>query len=71
MKCRKCLNEYSNPEIEDGVAYFICSKCGDLYEVKDYLPQTKEQVLGKIEVAFADVVLGDGIGLLEAQALDD
>lgn len=71
VKCRTCHNEYPKPIITDEVAYFVCSECGDVYEVKNYHPQTKEQLIEKIDTAFADVVLGDGIGLFEAQAIDD
>jgi len=71
VKCRVCNYEYPKPEIVDGVAYFVCSECGGIYEVKGYQPQTKEQLIEKVEAAFSDQVLGDGIGLFEAQALDD
>lgn len=70
MKCRTCHNEYPKPEIADGVAYFVCSECGGMYEVKNYHAYTKDQIIEKIETAFSDVKLGDGIGLFEAQALD-
>jgi hypothetical protein len=71
VKCRACPNEYSEPEIIDGLAYFVCSECGDVHEVKNYHPHTKEQLIEIINVAFSKVSLGDGIGLLEAQALDN
>lgn len=71
MKCRECRNEYTEPDIIEGVACFVCAACGDLYEVVNYKYQTKEQLIERIESAFSGVVLGDGIGLFEAQALDD
>jgi len=71
MKCRACTDECPKPDITDGVAYFACTNCGYVHEVKNYHAYTKEQIIGKIEAAFSGVVLGKGIGLFEAQALDD
>jgi len=71
VKCRVCTNEYSKPETVDETTYFVCPECGDVYEVKNYCPQTKEQLIIKIEAAFSDVTLGNGTGLFEAQAIDD
>jgi len=55
----------------DEVAFFICSECGDSFEVKNYHFQTTEELIKAIEKAFSGVVLGNDIGLLEAQAIDD
>ena len=71
MKCNSCSCEYPKAKIIDGVGYFVCSECGEIYEVKNYRLQSKEQLIEKIESAFLGVVLGDGVGLYEAQALDN
>ena len=71
MKCSSCSDEYPEPDIIDNVAYFVCSSCGHLHEVKNYQALTKDQIIEKIEAAFAGITLGEGIGLFEAQALDD
>ncbi len=71
MKCRACTNEYIKAEIVDGTAYFVCSECGDVYEVEKYYLLTKGELIKEIETAFSEVSLGDGIGLFEAQALDN
>ncbi|GAB6910113.1 conserved hypothetical protein [Desulfosarcina cetonica] len=71
MKCVSCSDEYPEPEIIDNVAYFVCSSCGHLHEVNNYKDLTKDQIIEKIEAAFSGVTLGDGIGLFEAQAIDD
>ena len=71
MKCSSCSDEYPEPDIIDNVAYFVCSSCGHLHEVKNYQAVTKDQIIEKIEAAFAGITLGEGIGLFEAQALDD
>lgn len=44
-----------------------------LVDAEAWLAYTKraDNLIGKIETAFANVVLGDGIGLLEAGGLDD
>ena len=34
MKC--CRKDLENPDIIDGTAYFVCTECGELREVKDY-----------------------------------
>lgn len=34
MKC--CRKELENPDIIDGIAYFVCAECGELQEIKDY-----------------------------------
>ena len=70
MKCSSCSDEYPEPDIIDNVAYFVCSSCGHLHEVKNYQAVTKDQIIEKIEAAFAGITLGEGIGLFEAQALD-
>ena len=36
MKCSSCSDEYPEPDIIDNVAYFVCSSCGHLHEVKNY-----------------------------------
>ena len=41
MKC--CRKELENPEIIDGTAYFVCTKCGELREVKDYRVYSTEE----------------------------
>ncbi len=71
MKCKACRNECPKPDLIDDVAFFVCSECGHDYEVRNYHPYTKEQIIEKIEEAFSGVVLGEGIGLFEAQAIDD
>ena len=71
MKCRACSDEYPEPDIVDDITYFVCSSCGHVHEVKNYHAYTEDQIIGKIETAFSGVVLGQGIGLFEAQALDD
>lgn len=71
MKCKVCSNEYPEPELVNGIAYFICEECGNVHEVINYHGHTKEQVIDEIEIAFSGTVLGDGVGLFEAQALDD
>lgn len=71
MKCSSCSNEYPEPDIIDNIANLVCSNCGHLHEVKDYQALTKDQIIEKIEAAFSGVTLGDGIGLFEAQAIDD
>jgi len=71
MKCFACSAEYPEPDIIEDIAYFICSSCGHVHEVKNYHPYSKDQIIEKIESAFSGVVLGQGIGLFEAQALDD
>ncbi len=71
MKCSTCSIEYPEPDIIDNIAYFVCSSCGHLHEVKNYQAHTKDQIIEIIEAAFSGVTLGEGIGLFEAQALDD
>ena len=71
MNCSSCTIEYPEPEIIDNVAYFVCSNCGHLHEVKNYQAHTKDQIIRIIEAAFSGVALGEGIGLFEAQAIDD
>jgi hypothetical protein len=71
MKCSSCSNEYPEPDIIDDVAFFVCSSCGHLHEVKNYKAHTKNQIIEIVETAFSGVTLGEGIGLFEAQALDD
>ena len=71
MRCIACKNEYPNPDIIDGTAYFVCTECGHVYQIKHYHPCTKAQIIAEIEMAFSGVVLGEGIGLFEGQALDD
>ena len=55
----------------DGVAYFICSSCGHVLEINNYCVRTKDEIIELIKEAFAGIVLGRGIGLYEAQAIDD
>ena len=43
MKCNSCANEYPQPEIIEGTAYFVCVNCGNVHEVKDYQVYTKEE----------------------------
>lgn len=71
MKCRACSTEYPEPDIIDDIAFFVCSGCGHVHEVKNFQAHTKDQIIEKIEAAFSGVILGQGIGLFEAQALDD
>ncbi|MBV1911379.1 MAG: hypothetical protein KUG78_18955 [Kangiellaceae bacterium] len=71
MKCITCKKEYDKPVIINDTTYFTCSNCGNVHEVKKYHGYTKDQIIGKIQAAFSSVVLGDGIGLFEAQALDN
>ncbi len=71
MKCSACSDEYPEPDIIEDIAFFICASCGHVHEVKNYHPYSKDQIIEKIETAFSGVVLGQGTGLFEAQALDD
>lgn len=71
MNCIACSNEYPAPDIIEGTAYFVCTNCGEVHEVKNYRGYTRDEITAKIEEAFAGVVLGNGVGLFEAQALDD
>lgn len=43
MKCRACQNKYPTPDIIDGTAYFVCSSCGNVYEVENYREYTSEE----------------------------
>ena len=36
MKCEDCRKKYPPPDVVDGVACFVCSACGNLYEVGNY-----------------------------------
>ncbi len=71
MKCTSCSYRYPESDIVDNVAHFVCSKCGHSHAVKNYQGFTKAQIIEKIEAAFSGVTLGHGIGLFEAQAIDD
>ena len=45
MNCRACPNEYPEPNIINGTAYFVCENCGDVYEVDNYRVYTKEELI--------------------------
>ena len=47
MKCKGCSTKYSEPDIIDGTAYFVCSNCGNFHEVKNYRVYTNQE---RIEV---------------------
>ena len=49
MKCRACPNEYPEPDVLDGNAYFVCAYCGDVYEIENYRVYTPEQRIGIFE----------------------
>ncbi len=55
----------------DGKAYFVCLNCGDLQEVANYQARTQGQIIEMVKDAFCGVELGNGIGLLQAQAIDN
>jgi len=71
VKCHQCNTDYYGPDIKDSTAYFVCLDCGHCYEVENYHGFTKEQIIERIEKAFSGVVLGNGVGLWQAQAIDD
>ena len=71
MNCTACSNEYDKPEIIDGITYFVCSSCGHVFECKASVFVNSDEVIQKIDNAFSDVILEGGIGLLQAQAIDD
>lgn len=71
MKCHQCNADYGDPNVYDSTAYFVCLECGQSYEVDNYHGFSKEQVIERVERAFSAVVLGNGIGLWQAQAIDD
>lgn len=43
MKCKACPHDYPEPDIIDGTAYFVCSRCGHVYEVENYRIYTTEE----------------------------
>lgn len=43
MKC--CKKELENPDVIDGTAYFVCTECGELYEIKDYREYSAKESL--------------------------
>jgi hypothetical protein len=49
MKCRACPEDYPEPQIIDGVAYFVCADCGDVYEVDNYRVYTHEELVDVFE----------------------
>ncbi|MGF2687293.1 DUF6714 family protein [Marinobacter sp. DUT-3] len=71
MKCKACSDEYPKPDMVDGTAYFVCMNCGDLQEVANYHARTQDQIIEMVKDAFCGVELGNGIGLLQAQAIDN
>ena len=70
MKCKVCDEEIPKLDVMDGIAYFVCSNCGDLHEVENHCVYTREQMVAMVKNAFRWVELGDGIGLLQAQCID-
>ena len=71
MKCGSCQSVYPDPDIVGGIAYFVCAGCGNIFEIKDYAPIQTQELKDQIVAAFGDVELGQGIGLYQAQAIDD
>lgn len=49
MKCRACPNEYPEPDVIDGTAYFVCASCGNVHEVENYRVYTPEERIEKFE----------------------
>jgi len=49
MKCRACPNEYPEPDVVDGTAYFVCGSCGDVHEVENYRVYTAEERINLFE----------------------
>ncbi len=45
MKCQDCPNVYPEPDIIDGTAYFVCSSCGHVHEVKNYRVYTSKEMI--------------------------
>ncbi len=71
MKCLCCNTDYYGPDIKGSTAYYVCTECGHCYEVENYHGFTREQIIERVERAFSGVVLGNGVGLWQAQAIDD
>nr|WP_315485423.1 SMI1/KNR4 family protein [uncultured Undibacterium sp.] len=51
MKCKGigCRCDYPEPDMIDGIAYFVCSSCGDLHEVKNYRVYSTEERIQMFE----------------------
>lgn len=43
MKCKACPNEYPEPDIIDGTAYFVCASCGHVHEIENYRVYSDEE----------------------------
>lgn len=51
MQC--CGKEYDAPQVIDGVAYFICSECGEVLEVPNYTSLSGDEFIEQFEQAYA------------------
>jgi DNA-directed RNA polymerase subunit M/transcription elongation factor TFIIS len=49
LKCRACPNEYPEPDIIEGTAYYVCSNCGNAYEIENYRVYTTEERIEQFE----------------------
>jgi hypothetical protein len=71
VKCGACKSKFPDPDKVDGITYFVCSNCGNMFEVEKYAPIRTQELIDRIKSAFSGVTLEQGIGLFQAQAIDD
>lgn len=49
MRCQECFSIFPKPDILDNVAYFVCEKCGNLFEKEGYEILNESQRIERFE----------------------